>query len=60
MFVILLAVSLRSVWSLQNILVLFTFVMLFVWIPLHSSSICSCVSVGSPHLRQVKLLCLPL
>ena len=60
MFVILLAVSLRSVWSLQNISVLFTFVVLFVWIPLHSSSICSCVSVGSPHLRQVTLLCLPL
>ena len=61
-FVILLAVSLRSVWSLQNISVLFTFVVLFVWIPLHSSSICSCVSVGSPHLhvRQVTLLCFPL
>ena len=59
-FVILLAVSLRSVWSLQNISVLFTFVVLFAWIPLHSSSICSCVSVGSPHLRQVTLLCLPL
>ena len=29
-FVILLAVSLRSVWSLQNISVLFTFVVLFV------------------------------
>ena len=56
MFVILLAVSLRSVWSLQNISVLFTFVVMFVWIPLHSSSICSCVSVGSPHLRQVTLL----
>ena len=35
MFVILLAVSLRSVWSLQNISVLFTFVVLFVWIPLY-------------------------
>ena len=34
-FAILLAVSLRSVWSLQNISVLFTFVVLFVWIPLH-------------------------
>ena len=51
-FAILLAVSLRSV--------LFTFVVLFVWIPLHSSRICSCVSVGSPHFRQVTLLCLPL
>ena len=44
-FIILLDVSLRSVWSLQNISVLFTYVVLFVWIPLHSSSICSCVSV---------------
>ena len=49
--------SLRSVWSLHNISVLFTCVVLFVWIPLHSSSICSCVSVGSPHLRQVTSLC---
>ena len=50
MFVILLAVSLRSVWSLQNISVLFTFVVLFVWIPLHSSSICTVWLVGPSHV----------
>ena len=54
-FVILLAVSLSSVCSLHNISVFFTFVELLVWIPFHSSSssICSWVSVGSPHLRNI-------
>ena len=38
----------------------FTFVELVVCILLHSSSICSCVSFGSPHLRQITSLYLPL
>ena len=59
-FVILLAVSLSSVCLLENMSVFITFAELVVCILLRSSNICSCVSFGSPHLRQITSLYLPM